>query len=73
MEEESLWSVEKGSGHLEEYKSVVRACRDAVRTVKAQLELNLAREVKDKRKGFVKYISSKRKTGQCGCPGYKGH
>jgi len=40
---------------------VVRACRDATRKAKAHLELKLARNVKNKKKGFFKYISSKRK------------
>jgi len=33
-----------------------------MRKAKVHLELNLARDVKDKKKGFFKYISSKRKT-----------
>ena len=33
-------------------------CRDGVRKAKVQLELNLAR---DKKKGFYRYISLKRK------------
>lgn len=51
----------KGLATSEEYKNIVRACRDAVRKVKTHLELNLAREVKDKKRGF-KCVSSKRKT-----------
>jgi len=43
------------------YRKVVSTCRDATWKAVAHLELDLAREVKDKRKGF-KYISSKRKT-----------
>ncbi|GAB0182178.1 mitochondrial enolase superfamily member 1 [Grus japonensis] len=46
----------------EEYMNPVRVCRDAVRKAKAHSELNLARIVKDNKKGFFKYISSKRKT-----------
>ncbi|GAB0205781.1 mitochondrial enolase superfamily member 1 [Grus japonensis] len=46
----------------EEYRDVVRECRDATRKAKAHLELKLARDVKDNKKGFFKYISSKRKT-----------
>jgi len=51
-------------GHitLEEYSNVVRACMEATRKAKAHLELNLARDVKDNKKGFFKYISSKWKT-----------
>ncbi|GAB0176369.1 mitochondrial enolase superfamily member 1 [Grus japonensis] len=33
-----------------------------MRKAKVHLELNLARDVKDNKKGFFKYISSKRKT-----------
>jgi len=46
----------------EEYRNVVRACRNARRKAKVHLQLNLARDVKDNEKGFFKYISSKRKT-----------
>jgi len=46
---------------LEEHKNVVRALRDAMRKAKVHLELNLARDVKNNKKGFFKYISSKRK------------
>jgi len=46
----------------EEYRNVVRACRDATRKAKAHLELSLARDVKNNKKGFFKYISSKRKS-----------
>jgi len=40
---------------------VVRACRDATRKAKAK-ELNLARDIRNNKKGFFNYISSKRKT-----------
>ncbi|PKU36828.1 rna-directed dna polymerase from mobile element jockey-like [Limosa lapponica baueri] len=59
-EEGSLQKVEKGTGHLE-YRNVVRLCRDATRKARDPLEFNLARDVKDNKKGFFKYISSKRK------------
>jgi len=52
----------EGQATWEEYRNVVRACRDATRRAKVHLELNLAREVKDNKKGFFKYISSKWKT-----------
>ncbi|PKU33936.1 glycerol kinase [Limosa lapponica baueri] len=55
-----MWK--KGLATWEKYRSIVRVCRDAMRNVKAQLELNMARDVKDNKKGFFKYISSKRKT-----------
>jgi len=40
----------------------VRACRDVMRKTKVHLELNVVREVKDNKKGFLKYDSSKTKT-----------
>jgi len=46
----------------EEYRDVVKACRDATMKAKVHLELNLARDVKDNKKNFFKYISSKQKT-----------
>ncbi|GAB0207550.1 mitochondrial enolase superfamily member 1 [Grus japonensis] len=55
-----MWK--KGLDTWEEYRNVVRACRDATRKAKAHLELKLARDVKDNKKGFFKYINSKRKT-----------
>ncbi|GAB0177485.1 mitochondrial enolase superfamily member 1 [Grus japonensis] len=54
-----MWK--KGMATWEEYRGVVRECRDARRKAKAHLELKLARDVKDNKKGFFKYISSKRK------------
>ncbi|GAB0209109.1 mitochondrial enolase superfamily member 1 [Grus japonensis] len=55
-----MWK--KGLPTWEEYRDVVRLRRDATRKAKAHLELNVARDVKDKKKGFFKYISSKRTT-----------
>lgn len=50
----------------EEYRDLVRACRDATRKAKVYLELNLVSEVKDK-KEFFKYLSSKKEDyGQFG-------
>jgi len=51
----------KGQATWEEYRNVVRACRDATRKAKAHLELKLARDVKNNKKGFFNSISSKRK------------
>ncbi|PKU42647.1 rna-directed dna polymerase from mobile element jockey-like [Limosa lapponica baueri] len=55
-----MWK--KGLATWEKYRSTVRVCRDATRKAKALLELNPVRDVKDNKKGFFKYISSKRKT-----------
>ncbi|KAK4810859.1 hypothetical protein QYF61_008831 [Mycteria americana] len=53
------------SGRLpvENYKGIARACRDAVRKAKAQLELKLARDVKHCQtlKGFFRYENNKQK------------
>jgi len=45
-----MWK--EGQATWEEYRNVVRACRDAMRKAKAHLELNLARDVKDNKKSF---------------------
>jgi len=37
-------------------------CRDATRKAKVHLEFSMAKEVKDNKKGFFKYVISKRKT-----------
>jgi len=55
-----MWK--EGQTTWEEYRNVVRAYRDATRKAKAHLELNLARALKDNKKSFFKYISSKWKT-----------
>jgi len=55
-----MWK--EGQATWEEYRNVVRACRDATRKPKVHLELNLARDVTDNKKGFFNYISSKWKT-----------
>jgi len=55
-----MWK--EGQATWEEYRNIARACRDATRKAKAHLELNLARDVKNNKKGFFKNISSKRNT-----------
>lgn len=54
-----MWK--KGQAAWEEYRNLIRVCKDAKRKAKVYLELNLARVVKDIKKGF-KSIISKRKT-----------
>jgi len=46
----------------EESKEAVQAAMDQDRKAKAQVELNLARNKKGKKKNVCKYISDKRKT-----------
>ena len=44
----------------EEYRDAVWMCRDGVRNAKAQMELNLARDLKNNKRGFFRYIWLKR-------------
>jgi len=55
-----MWKEEQAT--WEEYRNVVRTCREATRKANAHLELNLTRDIRDNKKGFFKYISSKQKT-----------
>lgn len=50
-----LWK--KGLATWKECKNVVSACRDAIRKAKACLQLKIAKEVKDNKKGFFNNIS----------------
>ncbi|KAK4820059.1 LOW QUALITY PROTEIN: hypothetical protein QYF61_019001 [Mycteria americana] len=54
-----LWK--KGRATQEDYRGVARLCREKIRRAKTELELNLAAAVKDNKKHFFKYISSKRR------------
>jgi len=45
----------------EDYRDCAQFCRDGVRKVKARLELNLARDVKNGKKCSYMYVSQKRK------------
>ncbi|KAK4832941.1 hypothetical protein QYF61_026584 [Mycteria americana] len=55
----NLWK--KGQATQEDYKDVVRLCREKIRRARAQIELNLATAVKDNKKYFYNYISNKRR------------
>jgi len=46
----------------ENYRNIAQGSRDEGRKTKALMELNLARDLKDKRKGFHKYTGDKKKT-----------
>ncbi|KFR14245.1 hypothetical protein N306_11783, partial [Opisthocomus hoazin] len=50
----------QGLASWEEYREAARLCRDGVRKAKAQLELNLARDAKNNKKGFCRYVSWKK-------------
>jgi len=45
----------------EEYKGLVRSCREEIKKAKAQLELRLATVVRDNKKYFYKYVSNKKR------------
>ncbi|GAB0176939.1 mitochondrial enolase superfamily member 1 [Grus japonensis] len=51
----------QGQVAWEEYRETVRAARDQVRKAKALIEINLARDVKDKKKSFYRYVGDKRR------------
>ena len=44
----------------EEYRGAAWLCRDVVRKAKAQLQLNLARDAKNNKKDFYRYVSQKK-------------
>ncbi|KAK4827027.1 hypothetical protein QYF61_013161 [Mycteria americana] len=46
---------------VENYKVIARACRDAVRKAKDELQLELARGVKNYKKVFFRYVNNKQK------------
>ncbi|GAB0210014.1 mitochondrial enolase superfamily member 1 [Grus japonensis] len=52
----------QGQVAWEEYRETVRAARDQVRKAKALTEISLARDVKDNKKSFYRYVSDKRRT-----------
>ncbi|PKU30689.1 rna-directed dna polymerase from mobile element jockey- hypothetical protein [Limosa lapponica baueri] len=45
----------------EEHRRAARLCRDEVRKAKVRLELNPARDAKNNKKGFYRYVNQKRK------------
>ncbi|GAB0209633.1 mitochondrial enolase superfamily member 1 [Grus japonensis] len=55
-----LWK--QGQASQEDYRAVVRICREKTRKAKAQLELKLASVVSDNKKVFFKYVNSKRRS-----------
>jgi len=54
-----LWK--KGQVTPEEYRGLIRSCREEMRKAKAQLELRLATVVRDNKKCFYKYINNKKR------------
>ncbi|GAB0209810.1 mitochondrial enolase superfamily member 1 [Grus japonensis] len=62
QKKEAYRGWKQGQVAWEEYRETVRAARDQVRKAKALIELNLARDVKDNKKSFYRYVSEKRRT-----------
>jgi len=54
-------SWQKGQATQEQYRGLVRSCREGIRKGKAQVELRLATVVKDKKKCFYKYINNQKR------------
>ncbi|NWX33671.1 RTJK polymerase, partial [Notiomystis cincta] len=52
----------QGQAAWNEYREVVRVSRNEMRKAMAYLELNLAKDIKDNKKGSFKYNNNKRKT-----------
>jgi len=51
----------KGQETQEEYRGLVRSCREEITKAKAQLELRLATVVSDNKKYFYKYVNNKKR------------
>ncbi|GAB0183119.1 mitochondrial enolase superfamily member 1 [Grus japonensis] len=52
----------QGQVTWEEYRGTVRAAWEQVRKAKALIEISLARDVKDNKKSFYRYVNDKRRT-----------
>ncbi|GAB0202533.1 mitochondrial enolase superfamily member 1 [Grus japonensis] len=62
QKKEAYRGWKQGQVAWEEYRETVRAARDQVRKAKAlMIELNLAKDVKDNKKSFYRYVSDKRR------------
>jgi len=57
-----LWK--KGQMIQEEYRGLIRSCREEIGKAKAQLELRLATAARDNKKCFYKYINHKKRAKQ---------
>ncbi|GAB0178377.1 mitochondrial enolase superfamily member 1 [Grus japonensis] len=64
QKKEAYRGWKQGQVTWEEYRETVRAAREQVRKATALIEISLARDVKDNKKSFYRYISDKRRTRQ---------
>ncbi|GAB0204372.1 mitochondrial enolase superfamily member 1 [Grus japonensis] len=62
QKKEAYRGWKQGQVAWEEYRETVRAARDQVRKTKALVEISLARDVKDNKKSFYRYVSDKGRT-----------
>ncbi|KFZ63181.1 hypothetical protein N338_13267, partial [Podiceps cristatus] len=62
QKKEAYRGWKQGQVAWEEYREIVQAAREQVRKANALIELNLARDVKDSKICFYRYVSDKRKT-----------
>ncbi|GAB0188934.1 mitochondrial enolase superfamily member 1 [Grus japonensis] len=62
QKKETYRGWKQGQVAWKEYRETVRAARDQVRKAKALIEISLARDVKDNKKSFYRYVSDKRRT-----------
>lgn len=62
VKKEAFRKWKQGQMGWEEDRGIVQEVRDKVREAKALIELSLVVDIEDNRKGFYRYITSKRKT-----------
>ncbi|GAB0180274.1 mitochondrial enolase superfamily member 1 [Grus japonensis] len=61
QKKEAYRGWKQGQVVQEEYRETIRAAREQVRKAKALIEISLARDVKDNKKSFYRYVSDKRR------------
>lgn len=59
----SMQRVEAGTRNVEGIQRHCLSIQESIRKAELQIELNLAKDVKENRKGFYTYFCDKRKTG----------
>ncbi|GAB0185845.1 mitochondrial enolase superfamily member 1 [Grus japonensis] len=62
QKKEAYRGWKQGQVAWEEYRETLRAAREQVRKAKTLIEISLARDVKDNKKTFYRYVSDKRRT-----------
>ncbi|GAB0178597.1 hypothetical protein GRJ2_000325000 [Grus japonensis] len=62
QKKEAYGGLKQGQVAWEKYRETVQAAREQVRKAKALIEISPARDVKDNKKSFYRYVSDKRRT-----------